>query len=112
MALSKPNFFIISTHKCGITSLHNYLSSHSQTTMSNPKEPYYFSKDIENGGIQNIEKYLSCFFQVFDWVVKDRYEIYDFRIFTYHEEPNYGLARFEEKFEANEYFTKTLRIDI
>ena len=45
-------------------------------------------------------------------MVKDRYQIYDFRIFTYHEEPNYGLARFEEKFEANEYITKTLRIDI
>ena len=97
MALLKPNFFIIGAPKCGITSLHSYLKSHSQITMSNPKEPHYFSKDIKNGGIQNIEKYLSRFFQVFDWVVKDRYEIYDFRIFTYHEELNYGLARFEKK---------------
>ena len=61
MALSKPNFFIIGAPKCGTTSLHNYLNSHSQITMSNPKEPHYFSKDIENGGIRNKEKYADCF---------------------------------------------------
>ena len=53
MALLKPNFFIIGAPKCGTTSLHNYLKSHSQITMSNPKEPHYFSKDIKNGGIRN-----------------------------------------------------------
>ena len=61
MALLKPNFFIIGAPKCGTTSLHNYLKSHSQITMSNPKEPHYFSKDIKNGGIRNIEKYADCF---------------------------------------------------
>tara|TARA_Y100000768_G_scaffold194258_1_gene145786 strand:- start:2670 stop:3557 length:888 start_codon:yes stop_codon:yes gene_type:complete len=61
MALSKPNFFIIGAPKCGTTSLYNYLNSHSQITMSHPKEPHYFSKDIENGGIRNKEKYIDCF---------------------------------------------------
>ena len=61
MDLLKPNFFIIGAPKCGTTSLHNYLKSHSQITMSNPKEPHYFSKDIKNGGIRNIEKYADCF---------------------------------------------------
>ena len=61
MALSKPNFFIIGAPKCGTTSLHNYLNSHSQITMSHPKEPHYFSTDIENGGIRNQQKYASCF---------------------------------------------------
>ena len=61
MDLSKPNFFIIGAPKCGTTSLHNYLNSHSQITMSHPKEPHYFSNDIENGGIRNKEQYLDCF---------------------------------------------------
>ena len=61
MALSKPNFFIIGAPKCGTTSLHNYLKSHSQITMSIPKEPHYFSTDIKNGGIRNKEKYADCF---------------------------------------------------
>ena len=61
MALLKPTFFIIGAPKCGTTSLHNYLSTHSQITMSIPKEPHYFSTDIENGGIRNKQEYLSCF---------------------------------------------------
>ena len=61
MALLKPNFFIIGAPKCGTTSLHKYLSSHSQVTMSYPKEPHYFSTDIENGGIRNKDEYLDCF---------------------------------------------------
>tara|TARA_B100000035_G_C20994458_1_gene551797 strand:+ start:633 stop:1520 length:888 start_codon:yes stop_codon:yes gene_type:complete len=61
MSLLKPTFFIIGAPKCGTTSLHHYLSSHSQITMSMPKEPHYFSTDIENGGIRNKEEYLDCF---------------------------------------------------
>ena len=61
MALSKPNFFIIGAPKCGTTSLHNYLNRHSQITMSHPKEPHYFSRDIENGGIRDQKKYENCF---------------------------------------------------
>ena len=63
MSLLKPTFFIIGAPKCGTTSLHHYLSSHSQITMSMPKEPHYFSTDIENGGIRNREEYLDCFSQ-------------------------------------------------
>ncbi len=61
MASLKPTFFIIGAPKCGTTSLHHYLSSHSQITMSVPKEPHYFSTDIKNGGIRNKEEYLGCF---------------------------------------------------
>ena len=61
MALLKPTFFIIGAPKCGTTSLHHYLSNHSQITMSVPKEPHYFSTDIKNGGIRNKEEYLDCF---------------------------------------------------
>lgn len=38
-----PNFFIIGSHKCGTTSLHNYLSQHPEIYMSPVKEPHYFS---------------------------------------------------------------------
>ena len=61
MTSLKPSFFIIGAPKCGTTSLHHYLSSHSQITMSVPKEPHYFSTDIKNGGIRNKEEYLGCF---------------------------------------------------
>ena len=61
MASLKPTFFIIGAPKCGTTSLHHYLSSHSQITMSVPKEPHYFSTDIKNGGIRDKEEYLGCF---------------------------------------------------
>tara|TARA_Y100001970_G_C14259509_1_gene878663 strand:+ start:17783 stop:18664 length:882 start_codon:yes stop_codon:yes gene_type:complete len=57
----KPNFFIVGAPKCGTTSLHTYLKSHSKVLMSDPKEPHYFSTDIDNGGIRNYKKYLTCF---------------------------------------------------
>ena len=61
MTSLKPTFFIIGAPKCGTTSLHHYLSTHSQVTMSVPKEPHYFSTDINNGGIRDEEEYLDCF---------------------------------------------------
>ena len=61
MASLRPTFFIIGAPKCGTTSLHHYLSTHSQITMSVPKEPHYFSTDIINGGIRDEEEYLDCF---------------------------------------------------
>jgi len=59
----KPNFFIIGAPKCGTTSLSVYLSEHQEIVMSHPKEPHYFSTDIENGRITNQSKYLACFAQ-------------------------------------------------
>jgi hypothetical protein len=54
----KPNFFIIGAPKCGTTSLSVYLSEHQEIVMSNPKEPHYFSTDIENGRMTDQSKYL------------------------------------------------------
>lgn len=45
-AAIKPNFFIVGAAKCGTTSLHDYLSQHPQVFMSDPKEPYYFGRDL------------------------------------------------------------------
>jgi len=57
----KPNFFILGAPKSGTTSLYAYLSDHPEIVMSNPKEPHYFSTDIENGGIKSLDEYLACF---------------------------------------------------
>ena len=59
----KPNFFIIGAPKCGTTSLSVYLSKHREIVMSHPKEPHYFSTDIENGRMTDQSKYLACFVQ-------------------------------------------------
>tara|TARA_B100000315_G_scaffold26617_1_gene22906 strand:+ start:2486 stop:3370 length:885 start_codon:yes stop_codon:yes gene_type:complete len=56
-----PDFFIVGAPKCGTTSLSMYLSDHPGIIMSNPKEPHYFSTDIENGRIANFNEYLACF---------------------------------------------------
>ena len=59
----KPNFFIIGAPKCGTTSLSVYLSKHPEVVMAHPKEPHYFSTDIENGRIPDQSVYLACFAQ-------------------------------------------------
>jgi len=56
-----PDFFIIGAPKCGTTSLSIYLSEHPDIIMSKPKEPHYFSTDINNGGITDLNEYLNCF---------------------------------------------------
>lgn len=45
--LKSPNFFIVGAPKCGTTSLTEWLSGHPNIFMCNPKEPYFFSKDIK-----------------------------------------------------------------
>lgn len=45
MSPLKPNLFIIGAMKSGTTSLHNYLSTHSDIFMSQPKELWYFVEE-------------------------------------------------------------------
>jgi len=42
-AARSPNFFIVGAAKAGTTSLHTYLSGHSDVFMSPIKEPHYFA---------------------------------------------------------------------
>jgi hypothetical protein len=44
-----PNFFLIGANKAGTTSLHYYLSQHPDVSMSNPKEPRFFSAEYDRG---------------------------------------------------------------
>lgn len=74
--MSKPNFLIIGSPKCGTTSLYNYLGQHPKIEFSDVKEPKYFSfknlnlnfnanevvvNQIKKSTIQNKEGYLNLF---------------------------------------------------
>ena len=41
-----PNLLIIGGMKCGTTSLHNYLNSHPEIFMSEPKEIHYYARSL------------------------------------------------------------------
>ena len=58
---SIPNFFLVGAPKCGTTSLSLYLRKHPDIYISKPKEPHFFSDDINNGGVKDLSIYLDCF---------------------------------------------------
>ncbi|RFF29574.1 sulfotransferase domain-containing protein [Wenzhouxiangella sediminis] len=43
-----PNFFLVGAPKCGTTSLASWLNEHSAVFMCKPKEPFFFSRDIQS----------------------------------------------------------------
>ena len=43
----RPDTFIVGAPKSGTSSLHRYLDRHPQVVMSRPKEPMYFSPDVQ-----------------------------------------------------------------
>jgi len=55
----KPNVFIVGAPKCGTTSLAYYLNEHRDIFVCNPKEPNYFSDDINNNHLDSGIK-LNC----------------------------------------------------
>jgi hypothetical protein len=58
----KPNFFIIGAPKCGTTALSEYLKSHPNIYISEPKEPHYFTFDFEQYRVtKTLEEYLELF---------------------------------------------------
>jgi hypothetical protein len=54
-----PSFFILGAAKCGTTSVHGYLSQHPEVCMSNPKEPFFFEAEFENGSAYYFNRYFS-----------------------------------------------------
>lgn len=60
--LFPPAAYIIGAPKCGTTALAQYLSEHPSVSISRPKEPHYYSKDL--GGLRrcsNDDEYRACF---------------------------------------------------
>lgn len=46
--MRRPNFFILGAPKCGTTALAEFLSTHPSVFFSDPKEPHFFSADINS----------------------------------------------------------------
>jgi len=60
-----PNFFLIGAPKCGTTSLASWLSEHQHIFMCEPKEPYFFSTDIQAiRSAETLDEYLGLFSKV------------------------------------------------
>ena len=58
----RPNFFIVGAPKCGTTAMSEYLKTHPDIFISNPKEPHYFAEDIKPYSCCNtLEDYLQLF---------------------------------------------------
>jgi hypothetical protein len=58
----KPNFFIVGAPKCGTTALSEYLRGHPNIFLSEPKEPHYFSEDMDQHRyVKTLDDYLKLF---------------------------------------------------
>jgi len=42
----KPTFMIIGAPKCGTTALYEYLQTHPQIFITEPKEPHFYADDL------------------------------------------------------------------
>jgi len=62
--MRKPNFFIAGAPRCGTTALYQYVSTHPNIFLSNPKETYYWATDLPgHRKMTELEEYLSLFSQ-------------------------------------------------
>tara|TARA_E500000178_G_C17006793_1_gene748493 strand:+ start:1487 stop:2410 length:924 start_codon:yes stop_codon:yes gene_type:complete len=61
--MNSPSFFIIGAPKCGTSALAKFLSDHKHIYMSKPKEPHFFSTDIDESSrlVLTLKHYLSLF---------------------------------------------------
>lgn len=60
---NKPNFFIVGAPRCGTTALSEYLRTHPNIFMTQPKEPNYFAEDFYRP-ITTLNDYYSLFNRV------------------------------------------------
>ncbi|WP_353471267.1 sulfotransferase [Salipiger sp. H15] len=60
--LFPPAAYLIGAPKCGTTALGHYLSEHPGVSFSNPKEPHYFSRDLQGlCRCADLRGYRACF---------------------------------------------------
>ncbi|MBT2988530.1 MAG: sulfotransferase [Candidatus Thiodiazotropha sp. (ex Ctena orbiculata)] len=65
--MKKINFFIVGAPKAGTTAMRDYLDQHPGIFMCDPKEPHYFSEDLESyRAAKNIDEYNSLFAEARD----------------------------------------------
>jgi len=56
-----PNFFMIGAPKCGTTAMSEYLRTHPNVFMSDPKEPSFFAPDVIPSPCATMADYLNLF---------------------------------------------------
>ena len=59
--LKNPNFFLLGAPKSGTTALAQYLSEHPNVFVTDPKEPHFYSKDLNHGLYRDRDRYLALF---------------------------------------------------
>ncbi|MEW8469195.1 MAG: sulfotransferase [Candidatus Thiodiazotropha sp.] len=65
--MKKTNFFIVGAPKAGTTAMRDYLDQHPNIFMCDPKEPHYFSEDLESyRAAKNIDEYNALFDEASD----------------------------------------------
>lgn len=57
----KPNFFMVGAPKCGTTALYEYLRTHPNIFMCDPKEPHFFAEDFPRRFAETMDEYLELF---------------------------------------------------
>ena len=56
-----PGFFIVGSPKCGTTAMSEYLRTHPQVFLSDPKEPGFFAEDVVPTAYRTLDEYLAIF---------------------------------------------------
>lgn len=59
--MNRPHFIVLGGHKCGTSSLHNYLAQHPEIYMPRIKGTDFFNREGNSGAITSIEKYHSFY---------------------------------------------------
>ena len=70
---------------------------------------FYISHDIK---YQNMRPLNILFTHIFQWAINNKYQYYDFGLFTVNGEPNLSLARFKESFGTDGIFRKTMVLEL
>ena len=67
----RPNFFIVGGPKCGTTAMVEYLRTHPDIFISEPKEPNYFSDNLpETKYVDSLSEYLNLFKKATNFKIK------------------------------------------
>ena len=65
-----------------------------------------------NNHFQHMRPLNLLFTKMFKWAVNNKYQYYDFGLFTVFGDPNLSLARFKESFGTNGLFRKTMTLEL
>lgn len=61
-ATREPTFMIVGAPKCGTTALYEYLQTHPQVFVSDPKEPHYYAEDLgDHRSVFTRDEYINLF---------------------------------------------------